>query len=78
MRYSEQTKSTSSCGEWRARRRLAPEGLLSSETLFAAFRAKAYRGKIPRVTAILAVGSVFSRERACGDKANGVMACCGV
>ena len=78
VRCSEQTKSTSSCGEWRARRRLSPEGLLSCETLLAAVRAKAYRGKIPCVTAILVVGSEFSRERACGDKTKGVMVWCGI
>ena len=76
--FSEQTKSTSSCGEWCARRRLISEGLLSSETLFVAFRAKAYRGKIPRVTAILAVGRLFSRDSVYVDKTKSVISDCGI
>ena len=78
VRCSEQTKSTSLCGEWRARRRLISVGRFSSETLFAAFRAKAYIGKILRVTAIFGVGRVFSRDSACGDKTKGVMSDCGI
>ena len=51
---------------------------IRNKTLFDAFRAKAYRGKIPRVTAILSVGRVFSRDSVYVDKTKSVMSDCGI